>query len=84
MEAIHKHPIRLILISRSSLVMAKKCPIGGVWKGSGRCLGLPESVWGDMMWKQFITNQFDSGSLAYSLSSSCLRLVKTCYILGCL
>ena len=34
-QAIHKHPIRLILISRSSLVMAKKCPIGGVWKVSG-------------------------------------------------
>ena len=32
-QAIHRHPIRLILISRSCLVMAKKCPIGGVWKG---------------------------------------------------
>ena len=42
-QAIHKHPIRLILISRSSLVMAKKCPIGGVWKVSGGCRG---GVWG--------------------------------------
>ena len=51
-QAIHKHPIRLILISRSSLVMAKKCPIGGVWKvsgGVGGCLGVVWMTLGGMM-----------------------------------
>ena len=36
------------------------------------------------MRKQLINTQFDSSSLAYSFSPSCLRLVKTCHILGCL
>ena len=34
------------------------------------------------MCKQLINTQFESAPLAYSLSPSCLRLVKTCYIFG--
>ena len=48
-QAIHKHPIRLILISRSSLVMAKKCPIGGCRGVSGGCQGVVWMTLGGMM-----------------------------------
>ena len=41
-----------------------------------------DTAWGDMICKQLINTQFESAPLAYSLSPSCLRLVKTCYIFG--
>ena len=43
-----------------------------------------DTTWGDMICEQLITIQLDSSSSAISFSPSCLRLVKTCYILGCL
>ena len=43
-----------------------------------------DTVWVDMICKQLITIQLDSSILPFSFSPSCLGLVKTCHILGCL
>ena len=95
-QAIDKHPIWHIFIS---LFLFSQLPkigqnvpyfgvsggcLEGVWEASGVVWVTLDTVWGDMMCKQLINTQFDSSSLAYSFSPSCLRLVKTCHILGCL
>ena len=58
----------------------------GVWKVSGRCLGVVwvtlDTAWGDMICKQLITIQLDSSILPFSFSPSCLGLVKTAIFWG--
>ena len=86
-QAILKHPIRLILISRSSLVMAKKCPMGVSGRGLGGVGGVSGGCLDDSRGYDvpaLVNIQLDSSLLAASFSHSGLGMDKKCPYLGCL
>ena len=67
--------------------MAKKCPIGGVWKVSGGCWGVSGGCLDDSRGYDvpaLVNIQLDSSLLAAFFSHSGLGMDKKCPYLGCL